>query len=231
LKNILFLLFVFFPAGAWALDLQGVSEEGMTLRQLLEAGGWVMIFIGLASILAIALTMFFLFTVRTSCFLPSAQLLEIKGAIETRDIEKVKELCRERANLLERAVYAGAGKIKEGSQAVRLRMEDEARHVMETYWQRVTYLSDIAVIAPMLGFLGTVTGMIQAFNAIAFKIGEVKPIFLAYGVSQAMITTAAGLIVGIFSMAFYFFFRSRIQNISARAESILESLADYMDKK
>jgi len=111
-----------------------------------------------------------------------------------------------------------------------VKMEDEARRFIELHWQRIGFLSDIAVISPMLGLLGTVLGMIKAFNAIAFKIGEVKPIFMAYGVSQAMVTTAAGLIVGIFSMVFYYFFRVRIQNIAVRSEMIIDSLADFFKK-
>ena len=185
---------------------------------------------GVFSVFAVTLTLFFLITVRSAAFIPSSQLLEIKKAVERKEIEKVKALCKSRKNFLEKVVYTGASNRKELPQVFRLKMEEEARRSIEIYWQKISFLSDIAVVSPMLGLLGTVLGMIKAFNAIAFKIGEVKPIFLAYGVSQAMVTTAAGLIVGIFSMVCYYYFRSKIQSIAIRSESIIDSIADYLQK-
>jgi biopolymer transport protein ExbB len=157
-------------------------------------------------------------------------LVDIRGALEKGEFEKVKTMCKDRDSFLTRVVYAGVFSRKEGPQVTRMKMEEEGRRMVELYWNRIGYLSDIGVIAPMLGFLGTVTGMIQSFNAIAFKIGEVKPIYMAYGVSQAMITTAAGLMLGIPAMMFYFFFRGRIQSIAMKAEPVIDSIADYLKK-
>ncbi len=222
---------LFFASRAWAEEIPSVAEEGMTLWQLIQNGGWVMAALGLLSVLAVTLILYFFVTVRGAVFIPSSQLLEIKKALENKNSEKAKALCRERRNLLERVVYVGASYRGAPLQSFRIKMEEEGRRAIELFWQRISFLSDIAALAPMLGLLGTVLGMIRAFNAIAFKIGEVKPIFMAYGVSQAMVTTAAGLILGIFSMVFYFFFRSRIQTISIRAESIIDSIADQLEKK
>ena len=230
MKKAIFFCFLFFSSTAFAADVPEISEEGMTLWQLILNGGWVMVVLAFLSVFSVALTMFFIITIRSSGFIPSSQLLEIKKAVENKDIEKVKALCKNRKNFLERVVYTGASNRKEPVQVFRMKMEEEARRIIELQWQRISFLSDIGVISPMLGLLGTVLGMIKAFNAIAFKIGEVKPIFLAYGVSQAMVTTAAGLILGIFSMVFYYYFRSKIQTISIRAESIIDSIADYLKK-
>ena len=230
MKKAIFLSVLLGVSQAYAQEVPEVAEEGMTLWQLILNGGWVMIVLGMLSVFSIALTMFFVITIRGSVFIPSSQLLEIKKAVENKDFEKAKALCKSRKNFLEKVVYTGASNRKEPMQVFRTKMEEEARRAIEIQWQRISFLSDIAVISPMLGLLGTVLGMIKAFNAIAFKIGEVKPIFLAYGVSQAMVTTAAGLIVGIFSMVFFFYFRSKIQNIAIRAESIIDSIADYLKK-
>jgi biopolymer transport protein ExbB len=81
------------------------------------------------------------------------------------------------------------------------------------------YLLDIAVIAPMLGLLGTVLGMMQAFNAVALDIARARPMVLADGVSKALVTTAAGLFIGIPAMAFYAFFRGRVSRLVALLES------------
>ncbi|MBN1521701.1 MAG: MotA/TolQ/ExbB proton channel family protein [Candidatus Aureabacteria bacterium] len=230
MKKISPLLFFILSGRVWGAELPDITEEGMTLWQLIENGGWVMIVLGVLSVLSLALILFFFATVRHSAFVPSSQLMEVKKAVESKDVEKVKMLCKDRKNFLEKVVYTGASNHREPVQVFRLKMEDEARRFIELHWQRIGFLSDIAVISPMLGLLGTVLGMIKAFNAIAFRIGEVKPIFLAYGVSQAMVTTAAGLIVGIFSMVFYYYFRVRIQNIAVRSEMIIDSLADYFKK-
>ena len=86
------------------------------------------------------------------------------------------------------------------------------------------YLMDIAVISPMVGLLGTVIGMLGAFNAVASDIAQARPMMLAAGVSQALITTAAGLIVGIPAMMFYAYFRGRTNRIISHMESFSADL-------
>jgi biopolymer transport protein ExbB len=81
------------------------------------------------------------------------------------------------------------------------------------------YLLDIAVIAPMVGLLGTVMGMLKAFNAVALDLAKAKPMLLAGGVSQALITTVAGLIVAIPAMMAYAYFRGRTSRIVSDLES------------
>ena len=78
----------------------------------------------------------------------------------------------------------------------------------------------------MLGILGTVLGMIRAFNSIAFQPAVVKPIVLAGGVSMALVTTAAGLVVAIPIMAFYFYFRGMVQKVVAAAEGASAELVE-----
>ena len=85
--------------------------------------------------------------------------------------------------------------------------------------QQISYLSDIGAIAPMLGLLGTVMGMIQSFDVLANDVAASRPMLLAEGVSQALITTAAGLFVGIPAFAFYAFFRGRSQALISELEA------------
>jgi biopolymer transport protein ExbB len=110
-------------------------------------------------------------------------------------------------------------------------MEDEGRRRADNLWQRLSYLADIAAISPMVGLLGTVLGMIQAFNVIAFQTGAVKPILLASGISKAMVTTAAGLIIAIPAMIFHSFFKGRIQDVIARLENISVELYHLLTEK
>jgi biopolymer transport protein ExbB len=84
---------------------------------------------------------------------------------------------------------------------------------------QVQYLFDMAVLSPMVGLIGTVFGMIHAFHAVAMDLAKAKPMLLAAGVSEALVATAAGLLVGIPTMAFYAYFRGRSSNLISRLES------------
>jgi biopolymer transport protein ExbB len=83
----------------------------------------------------------------------------------------------------------------------------------------------------LIGLLGTVIGMIRAFNAIAFQTAVVKPILLAGGVSQAMVTTAAGLIVAIPAMIFYAYFRGRVHDITNIVENYSTDIIKIVEAK
>ena len=95
-------------------------------------------------------------------------------------------------------------------------------------WLQLSYLWDISVLAPLLGILGTVLGMINVFKAVAFQIAVVKPVALAGGVAQALVTTAAGLLVAIPTMAAYFFLRGRLQRLVVALEVASAKLLEQM---
>jgi biopolymer transport protein ExbB len=95
-----------------------------------------------------------------------------------------------------------------------------------TLFQKISYLSLIASVAPMLGLLGTVGGMIEAFNVIAAMEGMANPADLAAGISKALITTLTGLIVAIPVLSFYMFFRNRVIKLSMEASAISGELID-----
>ena len=97
--------------------------------------------------------------------------------------------------------------------------------------QKLSYLADIAVISPMVGLLGTVLGMIQAFNVIAFQTGAVKPILLASGISKAMVTTATGLIIAIPAMIFYSFFKGKVQSVTSHLENLSTELFNLLTEE
>ena len=112
----------------------------------------------------------------------------------------------------------------------------EAREIAETEGtrqaaalnQRITYLADIGTIAPMLGLFGTVLGMIKSFSVVASDIVASRPIMLAEGVSEALVTTATGLVIGIPAMAAYAFFRGRVQSLIAELEAASTQLIALM---
>ena len=98
--------------------------------------------------------------------------------------------------------------------------------------QRVSYLADIGAIAPMVGLLGTVIGMIKSFLQISSGNFEgVRQMALASGVSEALISTAGGLSVGIIAMVFYFIFRSRVNRFTAELESAATHILALLSSK
>jgi biopolymer transport protein ExbB len=98
--------------------------------------------------------------------------------------------------------------------------------------QQITYLADIGTIAPMLGLFGTILGMIKSFTVVASDIAASRPMLLAHGISEALVATAAGLLVGIPAMVAYSFFRGRVQarisDLEAGATQLIALLSTKM---
>jgi biopolymer transport protein ExbB len=108
----------------------------------------------------------------------------------------------------------------------------DAREIAETegtrqaagLQQQIVYLADIGTVAPMVGLFGTVLGMIKSFSAVATDVSSAKPALLAAGVSEALVATAGGLLVGIPAMAAYAYFRGRSQRLIAELEAATTQL-------
>jgi biopolymer transport protein ExbB len=107
--------------------------------------------------------------------------------------------------------------------------ETEGSRQVATLNQQVVFLADIGTLAPMLGLLGTIFGMIKSFGAVAGNEASARAMFLAQGIAEALIATATGLIIGIAAMAAYSFFRGRAQTLTSELEGasaqLLASLA------
>ena len=97
--------------------------------------------------------------------------------------------------------------------------ETEGTRVATNFTNRVTYLADIGMIAPMLGLLGTVIGIIRSFGALGADLGTARYALLSSGISEALVNTAAGLAIGIPAMIFYAMFRGRVQRLISELEA------------
>ncbi len=189
-------------------------EKGMTLWQLIKTGGFIMVVLFVLSIAAIASITYNFMTLKVNKLSPNYFAEDIMQKLEKKKHKIAEELCKSHKNIISDIVLAGLKKESKGAVFAREAMENCARDKIAGLWQNISYLSDIAIVAPMIGLLGTVLGMIQAFNVIAFQVAVVKPVLLAGGVSKAMVTTAGGLIVAIPVMLFYAYFRGKVQEIS-----------------
>jgi len=195
------------------------SPQGMTLWQMIKAGGVIMVILFVISLFTVAIVIYNFMTVNERKLSPIQFVESIIEKLEKRDEDSVKEMCSKNENIFSRVVTAGLERKKHGKVFAKEAMENRARKEIAVLWQNISYLADIASVAPLIGLLGTVLGMIQAFNVIAFQTAVVKPILLAGGVSKAMVTTAGGLIVAIPTLLFYSFFRGKVQQISNIVEN------------
>jgi len=215
-----FLLLIYGAHGAYAQSAQiplGVDQmpTEMTLWQTLKAGGGVMVVIGILSVVAVAIIIYDLMVLNVKKLAPRRLFDEVMRKLETREFAAAQTLCRKNNNtIISKIVLAGLERKNPLDNSARDAMENIARVEVTNLWQNISYLSDIVAVAPLLGLLGTVLGMIQAFHAVPLQSASVKTTLLAAGISKAMVTTASGLIVAIPVLMAYSYFRGRVQQIT-----------------
>ena len=158
--------------------------------------------------------------------MPADLIDRLEEHLEEKKYEKAQQACENDDSLVARIIASGLSQVGAMFGFFDMQnamMETSEREVGKLY-RKLDYLSFIAVTAPMLGLLGTVTGMIRSFNIIAQTEGTAKPSQLAGGISEALVTTAEGLIVAIPMMFFVSFFRNRIDGFVTETEGIVERL-------
>ncbi|MCK5862640.1 MAG: MotA/TolQ/ExbB proton channel family protein [Candidatus Hydrogenedentes bacterium] len=195
------------------------TPDSITLMMMIEQGGvilWVIMGLGF---IAVALALYLLLTVSPRREAPKKIVKRARAQVLAGEFEGARQMCMEGDELLARVLAAGLKFVGHDRYVIQESMENEGERGATALWQRITYLNNIATISPLLGLLGTVWGMMNAFSAIALDTAQVKGISMAYSVSQAMITTAAGLLVAIPAMAVYFYLRGRVIRIVAEVEA------------
>ena len=207
------------------------AEQGMTLWQIIKAGGEVMIVLAFMSIAAVGLIVYYFMTIKQEKLIPEGFQEEVLSLIEAGRYSEVEKMCDENDNLISDVASVGLTRVGREKIVVKEAIQNEGRRGVDDLRQKLSYLADIAVISPMVGLLGTVLGMIQAFNVIAFQTGAVKPILLAGGISKAMVTTATGLIIAIPAMIFYSFFKGRVQSVTSRLENLSTELFNLLTEE
>jgi biopolymer transport protein ExbB len=197
---------------------EGEEEvEARTLREWFDFGGRVMYLIVFCSILSFALVLERAWSLRRSAVIPRRFLREIADHWHKREIPAVLDICHKSDTSLSRVLRAGLLQFDHGL----ARMEDaiaaQGAHETTVLRRNLQVLGALANIATMLGLLGTVLGMIESFDLIA-RTGTGDARVVAGGVFQALVTTAAGLTVGIFTIAFYSFFRRKVEGLVIELE-------------
>lgn len=187
------------------------------MYELVRSGGWLMWPILLCSVVALAIICERLWSLRRSVVAPRGLVGQVRPLIEQDALDGQKiELIR-RSSPLGRILASGLVNIDRERAVMKEAVEEAGRHVVHELERYLNMLGTIAAITPLLGLLGTVIGMIKVFSAItAFGVGD--PTVLAGGISEALITTATGLSVGIPSLMFHRYFRGRVNELTIGME-------------
>lgn len=182
------------------------------MLDLLKPGGLVMFPLLLCSVLALAIIIERFWTLRVNRLAPKALVNELWGWIKRKELnsKKLREL-KESAPI-GRILAAGLVNAKHGREIMKESIQEEASHVVHEMERFLTTLGSVAVIAPLLGLLGTVLGMIKVFSQLQLE-GAGNAAALAGGISEALITTAAGLTVAIPALIFHRYFLRRVDEI------------------
>lgn len=198
------------------------------LVDTISRGGPVMIPIVLCSIASFSIIVERLVLLRSTNKRMGAFRVRIHGVLQYGHLDEVERTCRDRPNPMARIFLAGLQKLGEGEErikeAIQVAGERESRR-LERY---TTGLATIVAGAPLLGFLGTVLGMIKAFQQIETLGGNVNAAVLAGGIWQALLTTAAGLTVAVPTLFAYNYIMSRIRDVVSNLEEGSQSLLDSL---
>jgi biopolymer transport protein ExbB len=220
---------VLIPYCAFAADpataAAATAAAKVTLWDLLKAGGWTMGVLGALSVFTLALVLHNFLTLRSNLLVPMDFAENLVLKLEVQDLAGAQVMCQKKKNIISEIALAGLTRRGKGKTIMREAMDNAAKREVTKLWQQVAFLGDVASIAPLLGLFGTVIGMIQAFNMITYAGANLKPMMLVGGISKALVTTAAGLVVAIPALAFYSFFRGKVQVIS---DTVAEEAADLM---
>lgn len=195
--------------------------------EVIAAGGWLMLPIILCSIAVVAISAERYWSLNPNKIAPRHLLAQVWGWIKNNELnaERLKEL--KQSSKLGEILSAGLSNSRYGREIMKDSIEEAANKVIHELERFVGILGTIAAVAPLLGLLGTVLGMIEVFNAIMLQ-GTGNAGVLAGGISQALITTAAGLSVAIPAMIFHRYFQRHIDSLVVTMEEEAIKLVDAL---
>lgn len=191
------------------------------------AGGWLMGFILLCSVLALAICIERLYTLNPKKISPPHLLATVWKQLKAGELDTARLRSLKQSSPLGRILAAGLGNANHGRDVMKESIQDAASHVVHDLERYLNTLGTIAAVAPLLGLLGTVVGMIRVFAEIMTQ-GTGNASALAGGISEALITTAAGLMVAIPALVMHRYFVGRINAIVVGLEQETIKLVDAL---
>ncbi|MFO7842616.1 MAG: MotA/TolQ/ExbB proton channel family protein [Bacteroidales bacterium] len=215
-------------------DEAEVAEEPASLQKqikqkFIEGGPEFMGVVLLCLILGLAISIERIIYLNLATTNTTKLLEKVEGALEEGGVEAAKDVCRNTRGPVASIFYQGLDRIDEGIEVVEKSVVSYGSVQMGLLERGITWISLFIAIAPMLGFMGTVIGMIAAFDSIE-AAGDISPSLVAGGIKVALITTVSGLIVAVILQVFYNYIVSKVDSIVNSMEDASISLVDILVK-
>ncbi len=219
------------PRGSFRLKYSGLLllTEYPNVFELLAAGGWLIWPIIICSIVALAIIVDKFRHLSTALVMPTGLYDKIEALVQDKKLTNAHLTTLADQSPLGKIFSTAISNAHFGKSELKASVEDSGRHQVHEMEKYLGTLGSIAAITPLLGLLGTVVGMIKVFAAIT-AVGIGQPQELAEGISQALITTAAGLTVAIPSLLFFRHFKTRIESLSINMEREVLRLFALIDR-
>src|SRR6202163_2385846 len=200
-----------------------LPQHTRSIMDTIIGAGPVMIPLFVLSVFSVMLVMVYLLTIRRGSVVSSGYMATADALLRKRDYLGLLAVSNRHGEAIARVVQKRLDFTTKNPSAdfqqVREIAETEGTRVASSLNNRVIYLADIGMIAPLLGLLGTVFGIIRSFGALGADLGTARYVLLSQGISEALVNTAAGLAIGIPAMMFYAFFRGRAQRLISDLQS------------
>lgn len=208
-----------------------LTKENATLMELLVQGGWTMIPLGILSLAMVTFIVQNFISLREKTLLHTEMLPELLDMMLKKKVRDALIYCRKHSSMFTNTFAAGLERCMKGDVdfvKVHESVEEASVEQVTQLMKPIDYLSIIGATSPMLGLLGTVSGMIKAFQTMGYQ-GMGKPELLASNIGEALITTATGLVIAIPAMAFFFYFKKRFDKTLATLGRNLSYLFDALE--
>jgi len=197
------------------------------LLEIIQSGGWLMLPILFCSVLAAAICVERLWSLQRSRILPKNLLAQTWNSLKQDEFDQQRTRDLRAGSPLGHVLAAGISNTKRGREIMKEAMEEATTQINHDLERYLTALGVIASIAPLLGLLGTVVGMIDVFDSLMLE-GAGNANVLAGGISTALITTAAGMSVAIPALIFHRFFLRRVDELVVDVEQESSKLVDMV---
>jgi biopolymer transport protein ExbB len=207
-----------------------VTNSTLSIIDLAIAGGWVMIPIALLSVAAIYLFIERVLVISKANADPDPLMARVKEMVLRGDINGAKMVCAQNDSPVARMIEKGIARIGSPLKTIEGSIENVAKIEIFKLEKNISTLATIAGVAPMIGFFGTVIGMVEAFISISQEEGTVSPKLLSSGIYTAMITTVAGLFVGIIAYLAYNYLVTRVQKVIHKMEYTSVDFIDLLQE-
>lgn len=212
------------PAAAPAASPGGDVAEETFLTWMIRASGWFGVILLLLSFIMVAVIMMNLLQVRRDNLLPEGFVAAFEEKLTAKDYQGAYEIARTDESLIARVLAAGLGRLNRGYNEAVEGMQEVGEEESMQMEHRLSYLALIGSVAPMIGLMGTVWGMIASFRTIAASATAPKPKDLAEGISTALFTTLEGLVVAIPAIIAYSLLRNRVSRLLLEVGRVSEGL-------